>query len=194
MFPGWVKRTWTSERKIGRTCHDYWYDQHVGQVYLYQWDELHQVKENDWGTYRRWVKFEPAYGAHHFYHSQGLELTTPIYPTSSQTEYIRKGLELPYDDENQDSRNVIQRGEGVNQFAQVVDRKTVNVEALRGLAILRVCKDALAGCTEILYGENTFAFNAECISEDEMMHCPYLIPGMPQKGRISTIRLLAIQQ
>lgn len=124
----------------------------------------------------------------------------PTYPTLFQAEYISNGEEsLPFTFENQTKCQVIQRGQVGNQFPQVVNQLVVGVEALRGVAMMRVCKQALSECREVLYGENFFSFTTYP-SPDELKHFPQWVPGMlnkngspqtPQQVELSIDRMFA---
>lgn len=72
---------------------------------------------------------------------------------------------------------------------QIINRMDLSVPTLSSLALLRVSKQVLQECREVLYGENAFAFNTSPRFEypyrlhepKEFEHYPHWIPGMARK-------------
>lgn len=194
-----------SNKKIGD--HRYWTDQYQSRRYGYQRGERRQTERDDHSGYRGWTTLEPEYpGGYHYGRHQNLTITVPTEPTQTQAKHIARGeTALPFTFSKEVGShvgcNVIYRGEVGDQFAQIINRVELSVQPLSSLSILRVNKQALSECREVLYGQNAFVFNTGSerpfqsqrgIHEhDEVEHFPHWIPGMLQKnGAPQTTRQL----
>ena len=178
------------ERKIGHQ--PYWTDQYESRRYRYQWAERRQTVQRH--PNHGWAQFEPEYRQGQ---SQNLIITIPTEPTSPQLESIAQGeRNLPYnlitDSGDQVGCEVISRGNVGDQFFQIINHVEVVVQLLSGLSMLQANKQALAECSAVLYGENTFAFTTGLKGplryqsvvhlHDEFRHFPHWIPGRPNKN------------
>ncbi|KUJ11477.1 uncharacterized protein LY89DRAFT_758142 [Mollisia scopiformis] len=140
-----------------------------------------------------WPEFFPGY-----YVDEKVELTVEILtePTSEQARLIALGertLPFTFDSEfgTQIGCDVMSRGQGNDKFYQIINRINTTVVRFTGLALLQVCKQISAECSQILYGENSFVFNTGTETtmrytglheHDELEHFPHWIPGMPREN------------
>lgn len=171
IHPGWVTFIQGRAWNWGKTCHDYQYEEYSQYIYGNRWDE--EERESLLRS-----EFVPRYNNYTPNGPLELEVTITSYPSSSQTEGIDNGLELDFKSEIQVSCEVIDRDD---TLLQVINQMKVDVKPFTGLAILGVSKLALAECSQILYGENSFAFSTAYSRADELTHLPQWIPGKPNK-------------
>lgn len=188
-MPGTLKYTYLHQYRMGKTCHDWHVDLETGTYYKYQWEEAQQKQVDHRRLDKYW--FEPDY-RHHGY-AVSMTLTTPNAPTEEQLQYVddsseshselstadghtAKTFPVPFTAKDQVGCRIVQRGVGDERFYQVVNQHAFVGKKLAGLALLRVCKKLHAECSNILYGENRFAFVADSDPED-FKHFPMWIPG-----------------
>jgi hypothetical protein len=195
ILPGYVQYLTLSDHKAGD--HYYVYNEHNYKRYKYQWNELPQKAKHTWSNGRLWGGYEPEYhGGSYGEGFQTVTVTIPTEPTFGQTELIAGGGKtLPFTFNNefgtQIGCDVVHRGEAGDSGAQVINQIQVHLPRLESLALLQVCKQTLAECSQILYGENTFAFitgsarphaSQHAHQHDEFEHFPHWIPGAPKKN------------
>ncbi|CZR54620.1 uncharacterized protein PAC_04504 [Phialocephala subalpina] len=191
ILPGYVHWWRISSRKAGG--HYYVSEEHPEKTYKYQWNELHQKASSSRSYGRWWGDYEPEFpGGRYGYGYQTVTITIPTEPTFTQRELIAGGQKsLPYTFNNQFGIqvgcDVVHRGNNGEAGPQVINRIEVDLPRLE-LGILRANKQALEECSQILYGENTFAFitgssrpfDGQHVHEyDELSHFPDYIPGHP---------------
>ncbi|KUJ21374.1 uncharacterized protein LY89DRAFT_770728 [Mollisia scopiformis] len=199
ILPGWIRWTYLIERKIGNKKPRLY--QREGRSYKYQFNERRQVDRplNDPRNHS-WFTPLPDYRLHNPLH---MAITVPTEPTPAQAEMIANGwrdLPFTYDhgEGTQVACQVVIRGNPEDpdnpehperQFPQVLNRVKLRVEPIHGVAMLRVCKQAFAECSRLLYRENTFAFDTDnnegkfnAHEPKELTHDVAWIPGVRQRN------------
>jgi hypothetical protein len=198
ILPGNVHYCTISSRKAGD--HYYVNIEHYHRKYKYQWNELHQKVKESRSDGRWWVGYEPEYhGGSYGTGYQTMILTIPTEPTFGQAEAIARGENsLPFTFEKELGTQIgcdfVRRGKAGESGVQVINRVQVHLPRLEGVGLLQVCKQTLEECSQILYGENRFAFitssgrplnEQHAHKHDELEHFPHWIPGIPKKNGAS---------
>lgn len=164
--------------------------------YKYQWNELHQ----DYAPCEEfiWESIQPEYPQGYYGSPQNVEVSVFTEPTFAQAQLIEENerTTLPFTFKNdygvQIGCNFLRRGHNGEAGLQIINRIKVELPGFQGIALFRVCKQLQAECSEILYGENTFAFTTgsggsgtreHAHQHGELSYFLPFTPGRPQSQR-----------